>query len=61
MTDNNFDDIAVFLKAVPKDMELGKRYEWECPVCGGVVEGTQNKGNNHLHASCESCGMAISQ
>lgn len=61
MQENNFDDLALFLKAIPKDMESGKVYQWECPVCKGIVKGTRDKSNNHLNAQCESCGLAVRQ
>ena len=50
-----------FLKSIPKDMERGTDYEWECPLCGGTVHGGRSPNNGHLHAQCDSCDIGIMQ
>lgn len=54
-----FEDIGAFVQLIQQDMERGKRYEWECPLCGGIVSGVRAEYNGHLHAGCDRCGVRI--
>lgn len=50
-----------FMQAVPQSMDRGKKYNWTCPLCGGMVTGSRSEYNRHLHAKCLGCGFAIMQ
>ena len=54
-------EIVMFMDAVPRDMERGKSYAWECPLCGGTVRGIRAEYNGHLWCKCEKCGESIIQ
>ena len=53
------EELALFMQAIPPDIERGKPYEWDCPACGGTVRGARNEYNGHLWCKCTKCGKSL--
>lgn len=41
--------------------EPDRTYSFVCPICSGEAHGGKAGCNNHIHASCSSCGFSIMQ
>jgi len=52
--------VSCLFKAIPQEMEYGKRYTWQCG-CGGTVSGIRTNYNGHLYAECDKCKLAVRQ
>lgn len=42
-------------KVNQKEMELGKEYIQECPLCGGELHASKNTYNGHISVFCKGC------
>lgn len=53
--DNEVQDFLKFLQVANDTCkEKGKIYEFECPLCHGMAEGTKSNYNGHLWAKCKN-------
>ncbi len=41
--------------------ETTKRYEFECPLCGGNAVAVKFSLNGHIHAACSKCSFQMIQ
>ena len=59
MNEIDFAPMVDFVRAIPRDMEPGKKYTWTCPLCGGTVTGSKSAYNGHRYISCADCKTVV--
>ena len=42
-----------------ENKENGKKYEFECPLCGGTAKASKSTYNGHVCAKCEKCDFSF--
>lgn len=52
------EEILKYLEAQEQAEKKGE-HDFICSLCGGTAHWSRAKSNNHLHMSCDKCGMVM--